>query len=83
MEPIVFLGVQTNCGEAVEELFGDPAAPPEFDGIPAALFEGYYRSQDTTVTSVLPLQASSASWLETRASQPARAAEFYRGPVLH
>ncbi len=49
MEPIIFLGV-TDCGTAVEKLFDPDAlpvdAPPEFEGIPAALFEGTYRSQD-------------------------------------
>ena len=57
VEPIVFLGV-TECGEAVEKLFDPDAlpvdAPPEFEGIPAALFEGTYRSQDSTVSGVLP-----------------------------
>ena len=53
VKPIIFLGV-TECGQAVEELFGDPEAPPPFEGIPTALFEGTYRSQDTTVSSVLP-----------------------------
>ena len=53
VKPIVFLGV-TDCGQAVEELFGDPEAPPPFEGIPTALFEGTYRSQDTTVSSARP-----------------------------
>jgi hypothetical protein len=56
VKPIIFLGV-TECGTAVEKLFGGDlpvAAPPEFEGIPAALFEGTYRSQDTTVRNVLP-----------------------------
>jgi hypothetical protein len=51
VEPIIFLGV-TDCGEAVEKLFGGepvPGEPPEFEGIPAALFEGTYRPQDTAV----------------------------------
>ena len=57
VKPIIFLGV-TDCGTAVEKLF-DPDAPPvegppEFEGIPAALFEGTYRSQDTTLSGVLP-----------------------------
>ena len=55
VEPIVFLGV-TECGTAVDKLFGDvpPDAPPQFEGIPTAMFEGTYRSQDTTVSNVLP-----------------------------
>ena len=48
VEPIVFLEV-TDCGEAVDELFGDVEGPPEFEGIPAALFEGKYRPQDNDV----------------------------------
>jgi hypothetical protein len=52
VEPIVFLGV-TDCGKAVDELFGDVEGPPEFEGVPAALFEGTYRPQDTDVD--LPL----------------------------
>jgi hypothetical protein len=59
VKPIVFLGV-TECGTAVEKLFegGDlPVdAPPEFEGIPAAMFEGTYRSQDTTLSNVLPTE---------------------------
>ncbi len=53
MKPIVFLGV-TECGTAVEKLFEVilPVAPPEFEGIPAAMFEGTYRSQDTTDLAV-------------------------------
>jgi hypothetical protein len=54
VKPIVFLGV-TECGEAVEKLFGGdppPDAPPAFEGIPTALFEGTYRPQDNDV--VLP-----------------------------
>jgi hypothetical protein len=53
VEPIIFLGV-TECGQAVEKLFGGPPpdAPPAFQGIPTALFEGTYRPQDNDV--VLP-----------------------------
>ena len=56
VKPIIFLGV-TECGEAVEKLFGGepvPGEPPEFEGIPAALFEGTYRSQDTTLSALPP-----------------------------
>ena len=53
VKPITFLAV-ADCGEAVEQLFGDPAEGSPFEGIPTAMFEGTYRSQDTTVTSVLP-----------------------------
>jgi hypothetical protein len=54
VEPIVILNV-SKCGEAVEELFGyDPSVGSPFEGIPTALFEGTYRSQDTTVGNVLP-----------------------------
>jgi hypothetical protein len=56
VKPIIFLGV-TECGKAVEKLFGGepvPGAPPEFEGIPAALFEGTYRSQDSTLSGALP-----------------------------
>jgi hypothetical protein len=57
VEPIIFLGV-TECGEAVENLFGGApppvGTPPEFEGVPTALFEGTYRPQDTTVSNVLP-----------------------------
>jgi hypothetical protein len=55
VKSIVFLKI-TDCGEAVEKLFGDlppPDAPPAFEGIPTALFEGTYRPQDSDVT--LPL----------------------------
>jgi len=57
VNPIIFLGV-TECGTAVENLFGgEPlpvGTPPEFEGIPTAMFEGTYRSQDSTVGSALP-----------------------------
>jgi hypothetical protein len=53
VKPITFLAV-ADCGEAVDELFGLPAEGSPFEGIPTAMFEGSYRSQDTTLTSVLP-----------------------------
>lgn len=56
VKPIIFLGV-TECGTAVDELFGGPLpvdTSSAFDGIPTALFEGTYRSQDTSLDSVLP-----------------------------
>ena len=68
-----FLGrhrVRDGGGEAVR---GDPAAQPPFEGIPAALFEGTYRSQDTTVSSALPARPSSPFWWATRVSRLARA----------
>ena len=55
VEPIIFLGI-TECGEAVDKLFGGtppPDAPPPFEGIPTALFEGTYRSQDSTLPAAL------------------------------
>jgi len=54
VKPIYILNVY-GCGEAVDELFGDdPGAGSPFEGIPTALFEGTYRSQDTTLSSALP-----------------------------
>ena len=46
VEPIVIFNV-FNCEEAVAELF-EGEGPPEFEGVPAALFEGTYRPQGPT-----------------------------------
>lgn len=79
VEPIVILNVY-GCGEAVDELFGyDPAAGSPFDGIPTALFEGTYRAQDPTLTSVLPGQFSV---LVGDQGEPARPGGVFTGDLF-
>jgi hypothetical protein len=80
VKPIIFLGV-TECGTAVEKLFGPvPEAPPEFQGIPAALFEGTYRSQDSTLPA--PLEQGEFTVLVGDQGEPARQAGDLTGDLF-
>ena len=82
VKPLYFLGV-TECGEAVEKLFGAepvPGAPPEFEGIPAALFEGTYRSQDSTLPA--PLEQGEFTVLVGDQGEPARPGGEFTGDLF-
>jgi hypothetical protein len=83
VKPLFFLGV-TDCGEAVEKLFDPDAlpvdAPPEFEGIPAALFEGTYRSQDSTLPA--PLEQGEFTVLVGDQGEPARPGGEFTGDLF-
>ena len=81
VKPIFFLGV-TECGRRWRSCSGRSCrdAPPEFEGIPAALFEGTYRSQDSTLSA--PLAQGEFTVLVGDQGEPARPGGEFTGDLF-